>query len=171
MSTLEGHLQVLAAHLLHPFAFGLATAALAAVIYLLVLRPPRLAPARRPQADAGPYFASALNGAVMEGMASFSGTEQGCSWTQTDAEVDVRLELPHDARAKEVQCRILPTALRITVRGNKVAEGKLFRRVSVDDCDWTVEDEDGKRMLKLTLAKSVPTKGTQHWTRLLAAPD
>ena len=47
------------------------------------------------------------------------------------------------------------------------AQGKLFRRVEHEEGDWSIEDSEGARILKLTLVKSVPTKGTQHWTSLM----
>ena len=51
------------------------------------------------------------------------------------------------------------------------AQGKLFRRVNAEESDWTIEDEGGARVLKLTLVKSMPTKGTQHWSGLLLPPE
>ena len=38
------------------------------------------------------------------------------------------------------------------------AQGKLYRRVQHEECDWSVEERNGERMLRLTLVKAVPTK-------------
>jgi len=102
--------------------------------------------------------------------AATGGTEQGCLWSQTDDEVHVSVAMPADARAKDCQCKILESSLSLTIKGSVVLRGKLFRRVKPDDCDWAVEEEKGERLLKLTLAKSIPTKGTQHWPSVLAPP-
>jgi len=107
---------------------------------------------------------------VGEMAAAAGGTEQGCLWSQTDDEVHVSVAMPADARAKDCQCKILESSLSLTIKGSVVLRGKLFRRVKPDDCDWAVEEEKGERLLKLTLAKSIPTKGTQHWPSVLAPP-
>uniref|UniRef100_A0A7S2GCQ0 CS domain-containing protein n=1 Tax=Haptolina brevifila TaxID=156173 RepID=A0A7S2GCQ0_9EUKA len=96
-----------------------------------------------------------------------SGTEQGCAWSQDDDEVHITVPLPSDARSKDCQCKILDSSLNLSIKGSTVLQGKLFRRVKPDDCDWTIEDEKQGRTLRLTLVKSQPTKGTQHWTSLL----
>ena len=46
-------------------------------------------------------------------------------------------------------------------------QGKLFRRVQHEECDWSIDERNGERILRLTLVKVVPTKGAQHWTSLL----
>ena len=112
------------------------------------------------------YFRAILSEAA-ENMGNFSGTEQGCIWAQTDEEVEISIPLPQAARAKDCQCKVRPETLAITIQGSVVLQGSLFRRVQAEDADWILEDVAGKRVMKVTLTKSMPTKGTQHWTRLI----
>ena len=98
---------------------------------------------------------------------SWSGTEQGCSWTQTDDEVEVVAPLLEGAKAKDVACKVLPSSLALSVRGATVVKGALFKKVRHDECEWAIEERAGERVIRLTLVKVVPTKGAQHWTSLL----
>lgn len=98
---------------------------------------------------------------------SWSGEEQGCSWTQSDSEVEVTVRVSDRVRAKDIQCRILTSSISLQIQGTLILEGTLFRRVNSDDCDWTLEGSGESRVLKLTLVKAVATKDSQNWTRLL----
>ena len=135
----------------------------AALSYWLLRAPPSSKPRRNDEPEE--YFQAILSREPT--MSSWSGAEQGCTWTQTDAEVEVCAPMPEGARAKDVACRVLPTTLSLSIRGTSVVEGKLFRRVRHDDCDWEIEERAGARTLKLTLVKAAPTKGSQNWTQLV----
>ncbi len=116
------------------------------------------------------YF-SATQKADIDKLGMHSGTEQGCSWSQTDGEITVRVPIPAGARGKDCMCQVLEDQLTITVKSSVVVKGKLFRRVKTEDSDWSIEDVDGERVLKLTLEKLTPTKGTLHWKTLLLSPE
>ena len=102
--------------------------------------------------------------------AAFAGKADGYSWTQTDDEVEVVARVPSGTRASDVRCRVTPTALDLVVSGNAIVHGTLTRRVQSDESDWALEGEGSGRLLRLSLAKQVPTKGSQHWRSLLAEP-
>lgn len=102
---------------------------------------------------------------------TWSGTEQGCQWKQTDDEVEVTVPLSSGARSRDVSCKVLPGSIALSVKGASVLQGTLLRKVRHDDCDWGIEELGGERILKLTLVKLLPTKGAQHWTSLLRPPD
>jgi hypothetical protein len=143
------------------------TLCVAGLLSFLLLRPatrPSQTVARRAELAEEKYFQSVLSETVQK---SWSGTEQGCNWTQTDTEVEISTAMPDGARAKDVVCRVLPTTLSLSLKGATILNGTLFRRVLHEDCDWAIEESNGVRLLKLTLVKAQPTKGSQHWTSLL----
>ena len=102
--------------------------------------------------------------------AAFTGEADGYRWTQTDAEVEVVAPVPPGTRARDVRCRVTPTAVDVTVSGSPIVHGALTRLVQSDESDWALEGEGEGRQLRLTLVKQVPTKGSQHWRSLLAEP-
>jgi hypothetical protein len=53
---------------------------------------------------------------------------------------------------------VLPGSLSLSVGGKPVVQGKLLKKVCHDDCEWSIEERNGERVLKLTLVKAVPTK-------------
>ena len=59
---------------------------------------------------------------------SWSGEEQGCSWTQSDSEVEVTVRVSDRVRAKDIQCRILTSSISLQIQGTLILEGTLFRR-------------------------------------------
>ena len=160
---------------LHPLVVLLLTIAIAALLsYVLLSRDGKNASKRAPPQAASrkdepeEYFQKILADVKLD---TWSGTEQGCRWSQTDDEVEVIAPLPTEARAKDVVCKILPGSIALAVRGTSTLRGALFKKVRHEDCDWSIEELNGERVLKLTLVKVVPTKGAQHWTQLLQPPD
>ena len=159
--------------LLHPLAVLVLTVLVATILSYVLLRGDLKQPSEQQQnerangsSELDEYFQRIPNAVRLD---SWSGTEQGCRWTQTDDEVMVAAPLA-DARAKEVACKVLPSSIALSVRGTPVVHGHLFRKVRHDECDWSIEEVGGERILKVTLVKAVPTKGTQHWTSLLQCP-
>ena len=117
------------------------------------------------------YFQKVVGTMNAMGADSWSGTEQGCRWMQSDEEVEVTAPMPGGARGRDVVCKVLPASLSLSILGAPVVQGKLFRKVQHEECDWSIEDSGGERIFKLTLLKLVPTKGSQHWTSLLLPTD
>jgi len=69
-------------------------------------------------------------------------------WTQTLSEVNVKFDLPEGTRAKNLTVDIGVTKLKVGLKGQSpIVDGKLSKRVKLDDCFWTVED--GKLVLDL----------------------
>lgn len=154
----------------------------------------KAAAARAAAGEPAEYFRAILGETQLD---SWNGTEQGCRWTQTDDEIEVTAPMPNGAKGKDVTCRVLPTSLKVSILGTVIvevrltgkgaclalslslsglptfararfsAQGKLFKRVQHEESDWSIDEGDGARILKLTLVKAMPTKGTQHWTSLV----
>ena len=89
------------------------------------------------------FFSAVLDGKSVDQLATHSGTEQGCRWSQTDDEVEVLVTLASGVRGKDCQCKVLPDKLSISVPGGSgtptaAVQGRLFRRVKADEADWSI---------------------------------
>lgn len=104
----------------------------------------------------------------LDNMGTRGGTERGFTCSQTDNEIVVCAPMLAGARGHDCVVKMLEDKLTITIKSTVVVQGKLFRRVKTDDTDWSIEDVDGERVLKLTLEKLTPTKGSLHWKALLS---
>mmetsp|Transcript_20123 Transcript_20123/g.50151 ORF Transcript_20123/g.50151 Transcript_20123/m.50151 type:complete len:378 (-) Transcript_20123:37-1170(-) len=68
------------------------------------------------------------------------GDGDGYTWSQTDDEVEVSMEVPAGTRARDVKIAFTSTAMRVTVGlAETLALPALFRRVRPDECTWTIE--------------------------------
>ena len=112
------------------------------------------------------YFSAILKD-NLDNMGTRGGTERDFTWSQTDNEIVVCVPMPAGARGHDCVVKVLEDKLTITIKSTVVVQGKLFRRVKTDDTDWSIEDVNGERVLKLTLEKLTPTKGSLHWKALL----
>lgn len=72
------------------------------------------------------------------------GQTQNYSWTQTLQEAQVTIPLPEGTKAKQVHCVIKPGHLSAGIKQEKpyLLDGDLFAKIKVDDCFWTVEDNN-----------------------------
>ena len=89
--------------------------------YVLIIRKvPHREDDGTPRADEPEKYFQAIVGTTS--LDSWSGTAQGCTWTQTDGEIEVTAPLPDGARSKDVSCRVLQTSLKLSICGKSVAE-------------------------------------------------
>eukprot|EP00937_MAST-01D_sp_MAST-1D-sp2_P006867 g6867.t1 len=76
------------------------------------------------------------------------GSTEHYTWTQTLSEVQVSFPVPEGTRGKQVDVQIGCTSLKVGLKGQApLADGKLWKRVKMDDSFWTLED--GKVVLDL----------------------
>ena len=62
-------------------------------------------------------------------------------WTQTLSEVSVNVPMPPGTTGKMVDVKIGVTSLKVGVKGQPlIVDGKLHKRVKLDDCFWTLDD-------------------------------
>ncbi|GMH47051.1 hypothetical protein TrRE_jg5619 [Triparma retinervis] len=93
------------------------------------------------------------------------GAAEGYSWTQTEWEIDVKVNLEGYAGGKEgvvvnVGKRKLEVAYKIADGVDKVVlDGKLWGEVVVSECGWSVEGGE----LWVMLRKKKETNGRGHW--------
>lgn len=77
--------------------------------------------------------------------------EEGYMWTQTEQELEVVVPIE---TTKQVQVKFLPRILEVTEAGKLLVHLRLFERVDVDGCTWTVESTgDNDKKLLITMEK------------------
>ncbi|CAI0412835.1 unnamed protein product [Linum tenue] len=65
------------------------------------------------------------------------------SWTQTLQEVTVLVPVPHGTKSRFVVCDIKKNHLKIGLKGQPpILEGELYKPIKVDDCYWSIEDQN-----------------------------
>ncbi|PKA59362.1 Protein BOBBER 1 [Apostasia shenzhenica] len=64
------------------------------------------------------------------------------SWTQTLKEVNVTIKVPVGTKARLVTCEIKKNHLKVGLKGlPPVMDGDLYQSVKVEDCFWSIEDQ------------------------------
>ena len=76
---------------------------------------------------------------------------EGFSWTQDEDEIELVIDFDVDVNKRLVKVVFLPSSIRVTYDGEIVASVKLFAKIDVDGCTWTL---GGKDQLVLTLEKA-----------------
>ena len=94
-----------------------------------------------------------------------SNTEWG-SWCQTMEDVTITVKVPSTIRSKHVSISILPTSISCSVFNDLKFKGEFVERVIPDESTWTLEDEDGARIIRIMLCKSNKTPES-CWKSLL----
>jgi hypothetical protein len=84
--------------------------------------------------------------------------ENGYTWAQTDDEVELKFSLPSGTKAKYIKVKFSSKALKITAAGQTLCDGDLWSSVRVDECTYTVQDDE----LCVTLSKKVE----ENWIRV-----
>ena len=91
----------------------------------------------------------------------------GAQWAQDGDSVTVELLVPPGTRAADVACVIGAQRLDAGLKGAAaVLSGALGGRVSRDDSSWSLCDDNGQRMLVISLSKD--GNDAKQWKQLLA---
>lgn len=85
------------------------------------------------------------------------------SWTQTDAEVIVKVKVPAGTKSKAVSLDVSSKKLKLKVLGDTILDGELHRNVQPDDCTFTLEDHEDGRLVVVILEKMQKTSSNGHW--------
>lgn len=65
------------------------------------------------------------------------------SWTQTLQEVNVQIPVPSGTKSRFVICDIKKNHLKVGLKGQPpIVEGELYKPIKVDDCYWSIEDQN-----------------------------
>jgi hypothetical protein len=90
-------------------------------------------------------------------LAAESGEIQGdgFSWSQTDEEVEIKIKVAKNIKAKHVKVKFGKKSLKVTSAGQTLIDGETWAEFSNDDSTFTIQDdnESGGRELCVTLGK------------------
>jgi hypothetical protein len=65
------------------------------------------------------------------------------TWTQTLQELTVNVPIPDGIKGKHLNIEFKPQSILAQIRGGETyLKGALHKRVKVDDCTWTIEEDD-----------------------------
>ncbi|KAG6746630.1 hypothetical protein POTOM_048992 [Populus tomentosa] len=65
------------------------------------------------------------------------------SWTQTLQEVNIQIPVPCGTKSRFVICDIKKNHLKVGLKGQPpIVEGELYKPIKVDDCYWSIEDQN-----------------------------
>jgi hypothetical protein len=84
-------------------------------------------------------------------------------WGQNETEVFVKVRVPAGTKSKAVKFDVSSTKVKLAVLGETILDAALHRKVTPDDCTFTIEDSGDGRLIVVTLAKMVKTSASQHW--------
>ena len=87
-------------------------------------------------------------------------------WYQTVEEVYVLVDLPTGTKAKQLDVKIRPESVSVSLDKCVIFTGKWSRKVAAEDSVWTLEDG---RLLRIQLSKVIsdPTNPDCCWPGLL----
>lgn len=92
-------------------------------------------------------------------------TDWGC-WYQSIDDVTIEVPIPLQTKACDIKIKILPSSLSVCVLDKDIFSGNLFANIVCDESTWTIEDDEGSRILRIFLIKSI--KSPQScWSSLL----
>lgn len=77
------------------------------------------------------------------------GRTDSYSWTQTLQDVTVYIPIADNIKAKFLDIQFKPEKLFVSVKGaaKAIIDGSFYNRVKVEDCTWTIDDEDGRQIV------------------------
>jgi CS domain len=79
--------------------------------------------------------------------------EQGYTWTQTEDEIEIQLVVPSKVTSKDIKVKFMPQHLTVNVHDKEKITLRLFQRVDLDGCSWTLEKGKYAKKLRLSLEK------------------
>ena len=74
-------------------------------------------------------------------------------WGQTPIEVIFKIQVPNQARAKDMTCNLKQKKIEVEFDGATLVKGDLFADVVMDESHWQIDDESGKKFLVWTIRK------------------
>jgi len=99
---------------------------------------------------------SGSGGTNVSGMLGNNGEqdgENGCKWSQTNEEVELRFQVASGTKAKYVKVAFARTTLKVTVAGQTLVSGSTGGDVAVDESTYTLQEVGGGKELAVTLGK------------------
>ena len=79
------------------------------------------------------------------------GTTDKYVWTQTLQELNMRIPIESNVKSKEIKVAISVSHLSVYIKGDKYIDADFPEKVNVDDSLWTIESEEGQRVINLAI--------------------
>jgi len=80
--------------------------------------------------------------------------KEGYSWTQIEDEIEVKLCVDSNTKAKDVKVTFHTKSLLVSVHGQDVGINiKLFSKIDADESTWTLDTVKSEKLLVITLIK------------------
>lgn len=82
--------------------------------------------------------------------------EEGYNWNQSNEDVELKFSVAPGTKAKYVKIKFQRKYLKVVVAGQVLLEGETGGNVAVDECTYTIQDDESKtgRELCVTLGKN-----------------
>lgn len=87
-------------------------------------------------------------------------------WSETPEEVIILLAVPASAQKHEVDYKLRPTQLTVSVQGVELIQAKLSHPVQPEDSSWQFDLYQGMRVIVITLQKATDGPGPADWDKL-----
>ena len=98
------------------------------------------------------------------------------TWKQTKEEIEINIPLEDRARAKDIECQITSTTLRIGFRGQEpILSETLYEKCDAEESSWQIISQEAARhgeptktaarCIQITLIKKQPTKWEHYLKR------
>lgn len=88
-------------------------------------------------------------------------------WTQNDTELEMFIFVCNTIKPKDILLDILSTGIVLTVLGKVILDGDFVEEVVTSECNWQLDEDEGKRVIWITLHKKIPTPPQQYWISVL----
>lgn len=88
-------------------------------------------------------------------------------WDQTNEEVEIVIRVDPKVARSDVKVDITATMIRLSLRGQVVIAGLLYRSVDPEGCNWQIDDPGlgHPKEVTITLLKAEPTTSRETWWR------
>jgi hypothetical protein len=90
--------------------------------------------------------------------------EDGYSWTQTESELEINIQLPNEATSKDVNVKFLSNKVQVHYQKNPQLVLQLFERIDIDSCTWTLESNSSDSPKRLII--SMEKQESALWPRI-----
>mmetsp|Transcript_111098 Transcript_111098/g.313428 ORF Transcript_111098/g.313428 Transcript_111098/m.313428 type:complete len:110 (-) Transcript_111098:324-653(-) len=101
------------------------------------------------------------------------GGDERYTWSQSEADVTIKVPVPGSSRREDVQFKVLKGQLKLTVAGDEVCCGELAKEVDPEECSWVFERDGESCTVVVSLHKVNRTalKSARHWPSLWKEDD
>jgi len=98
-----------------------------------------------------------------ETITKLGGRTDKYEWNQNEAEVEISIPVETHVKKMHVVVSFTPSSLKVQVEGINVIDGALCRHIVPSESTWLFDEQNGQRVLLVSLFKKHQTTANQHW--------